>query len=130
MPPTAHILSTTDGVKVSLDQYGEGRRETAVIICPGFFQSKDTPTFRRMAEALATGQDVIAMDFRGHGRSDGFYTFSAYEGMDLAAVLRWQPNSAPASCATRTATPSARSRPRLPSASRPSSSTSPAPSAA
>jgi pimeloyl-ACP methyl ester carboxylesterase len=58
-----------------------------VIICPGFWQSKDTPTFRRMSEALAADHDVLAMDFRGHGRSSGFYTFSAREGTDLEAVL-------------------------------------------
>lgn len=29
------------------------------------------------------------MDFRGHGRSGGLYTFSAREGADLEAVLDW-----------------------------------------
>jgi pimeloyl-ACP methyl ester carboxylesterase len=29
------------------------------------------------------------MDFRGHGRSSGLYTFSAQEGADLDAVLDW-----------------------------------------
>ena len=29
------------------------------------------------------------MDFRGHGRSGGSYTFSAREGADLEAVLEW-----------------------------------------
>ncbi len=60
-----------------------------MVICPGFFQSKETPTFRRLAEVLAQEHDVIAMDFRGHGRSGGLYTFSALEGADLEAVLRF-----------------------------------------
>lgn len=63
-----------------------GRRE-AVIICPGFFQSHTTPTFRRLSQALAEHYDVLAMDFRGHGLSSGLYTFSANEAEDLAAVL-------------------------------------------
>jgi len=84
-----HTVTTTDGVAISVDQYRAGHRDTAVIICPGFFQSKDTRTFQRMSEALASTQDVLAMDFRGHGRSGGFYTFSAREGADLEAVLRF-----------------------------------------
>jgi pimeloyl-ACP methyl ester carboxylesterase len=58
-------------------------------MCPGFFKSKETATFRRLGEALARDRDVITMDFRGHGRSGGWYTFSAREGADLEAVLAW-----------------------------------------
>ena len=89
MDPKAHTIATADNVSISFNHYTQGQREAVVIICPGFFQSKETPTFRRIAEALAIEQDVVAMDFRGHGRSDGFYTFLAYEGQDLEAVLRW-----------------------------------------
>jgi pimeloyl-ACP methyl ester carboxylesterase len=86
---SAHRVMTHDGVAVSIDLYSEGAHETVVIVCPGFFQSKDTPTFHRMSQALANERDVLAMDFRGHGRSSGLYTFSACEGADLEAVLRW-----------------------------------------
>lgn len=78
-----------DGVRVALTQYHQAGRQAALIICPGFFKSKDTPTFRRMSQALAESYDVIAMDFRGHGRSGGLYTFSAREQADLSAVLAW-----------------------------------------
>ena len=89
MTRTTELFSTADGVKISLDWYRHGGGEPAVIICPGFFQSKETKTFQRMAQALATTRDVLAMDFRGHGRSSGLYTFSAREGADLEAVLSW-----------------------------------------
>ena len=82
-------VSTTDSIKVSVDLYRQGERQTVVIICPGFFQSKDTPTFKRLAQTLTNQHDVLCMDFRGHGRSTGLYTFSALEGADLEAVLRW-----------------------------------------
>ena len=82
-------VTTADGIRLSLDCYGAGAHETAVIICPGFFQSKDTATFRRMSSTLAVGRDVVGMDFRGHGRSRGLYTFSARERADLEAVLTW-----------------------------------------
>ncbi|MBI3319217.1 MAG: alpha/beta fold hydrolase [Candidatus Omnitrophica bacterium] len=83
------LLSTPDGVRVSLDRYGRGSHKTAILICPGFFQSKDTPTFQRLARALTQERDVLAMDFRGHGRSSGLYTFSAREGSDLETVLQF-----------------------------------------
>lgn len=84
---TSHTLQTPDGVTLSVDCHRDGERDTTLLICPGFFQSKDTPTFRRLAQALAQERDVLAMDFRGHGRSGGLYTFSAREGQDLEAVL-------------------------------------------
>lgn len=82
-------LSTTDGVQVSVDLYHQAAHRTAIIVCPGFFQSKDTPTFQRLCQALAEAHDVVSLDFRGHGRSSGLYTFSAQEGADLEAVLAW-----------------------------------------
>jgi pimeloyl-ACP methyl ester carboxylesterase len=42
-----------------------------------------------MAQALAAPWDVLAMDFRGHGRSGGRFAFSARESADLEAVLAW-----------------------------------------
>ncbi|MBI3010890.1 MAG: alpha/beta fold hydrolase [Candidatus Omnitrophica bacterium] len=89
VPRTTETVRTADGVTISVDRYRQGDREAAVIICPGFFQSKDTPTFQRLSRTLLNGHDVIAMDFRGHGRSSGCYTFTALEGADLEAVLGW-----------------------------------------
>lgn len=87
--PVPHRLTTPGGVAIALDHYQADGRESALVICPGWFQSKDTPTFRRLSEALAATYDVLAMDFRGHGRSSGLYTFSARESEDLETVLRW-----------------------------------------
>lgn len=89
MERTTQIVTTSDEVAISVDCYRNGAQERALVICPGFFASKETATFRRMAQALATTRDVVTMDFRGHGRSSGSYTFSAKEGADLEAVLQW-----------------------------------------
>jgi pimeloyl-ACP methyl ester carboxylesterase len=89
MTRTTQQVTTADGITVSLDHYHDGAHEAALIICPGFFQSKETATFRRMSEALAGARDVLSMDFRGHGRSTGLYTFSSHETADVEAVLRW-----------------------------------------
>ena len=87
MQRTSYTVTTTDQVTISFDRFGNGRHEAAVLICPGFFQSKDTSTFKRLAHALADQRDILCMDFRGHGRSSGLYTFSAFEGADFEAVL-------------------------------------------
>ncbi|MBI4003549.1 MAG: alpha/beta fold hydrolase [Candidatus Omnitrophica bacterium] len=89
MEQTALTCMTRDGVGISCELYRGADRRAVVIICPGFFQSKQTPTFQRLARALAEHWDVLAMDFRGHGRSGGLYTFSSQEGADLEAILRW-----------------------------------------
>ena len=89
MQHTSYTVTTTDHVTISFDCFGDGRYEAAILICPGFFQSKDTATFQRLSRTLAKNSDVLAMDFRGHGRSSGLYTFSAGEGADLEAVLAW-----------------------------------------
>ena len=58
-----------------------------VVVAPGFFQSKETKTFKDLEKDLQKFTGVISMDFRGHGRSGGGYTFSADEKEDLKTVL-------------------------------------------
>lgn len=85
----AHELRLPDGVRVSFDLFHAPGQRRALIIGHGFYQSKETATFQRLARALAADQDVVNMDFRGHGRSSGLFTFSAREGAELEAVLAW-----------------------------------------
>ena len=89
MTRVSSTVTTADHVTISFDCVGEGRHDTALLLCPGFFKSKETPTFQRLARALAEEHDVLAMDFRGHGRSGGHFTFSAREHEDLAVVLEF-----------------------------------------
>jgi len=84
---TTHQVLTEDDVAISFDLYRGDSKDFVLIICPGFFQSKETKTFRQMSEDLTDGQDVICMDFRGHGKSGGLFTFSALEHKDIAAVV-------------------------------------------
>ncbi len=86
---TTHQVTTHDGVQIAFDLYQQPGRDTVLIICPGFFQSKNTLTFRRLATELARERDVLCLDFRGHGDSTGLYTFGAREDVDLEAVLQW-----------------------------------------
>jgi len=81
-------LITQSGVPISIRHSG-GDRDQVVIIAPGFFQSKETNTFKRIDQDLFKEFDTIAMDFRGHGRSGGAYTFSAKEPEDLRVVTQY-----------------------------------------
>lgn len=89
MPKQTHSLNTVDGIRVSFDHYVQSGNERVLVIAHGFFKSKDTATFRHMAQAFAHHQDVICLDFRGHGNSSGLFTFSAKEDAELSTVLEW-----------------------------------------
>jgi pimeloyl-ACP methyl ester carboxylesterase len=82
------LLASSDGTRIAAEHWFTGREEV-VIVAPGFFQSKRTQTFRRIARFLRRRTDVILMDFRGHGDSGGAYHFSAKETDDLVCVARY-----------------------------------------
>lgn len=59
----------------------------ALILAHGFYNAKDAYLFRRITEALAVHYDVVAFDFRGHGKSSGLFTWTSKECADLQAVI-------------------------------------------
>lgn len=79
-------LLKSSGIGISVNHL-KNEKEEVVIIAPGFFQSKETKTFKNIAKDLLNSFDVISMDFRGHGKSGGLYTFSAKEADDLKTVI-------------------------------------------
>lgn len=81
-------LQTKDGVKIAINHIKAGSDEV-LIIAHGWFMTKDSSYFTDMAEAFSQYFDVISMDFRGHGKSSGFYTFTSKEPMDLKAVVEY-----------------------------------------
>lgn len=80
------FLNTKDRVNIALNWYNTGHK-SVIIICPGWFMTKDSKAFSLLAEKLSEKLDVIVMDFRGHGRSSGFYTFTSKELFDLEAAV-------------------------------------------
>lgn len=80
-------LISEDNIKISLNHYVKSGRDSVLIICPGCFMCKDAKPFLNMAEDFFKYFDVIVMDFRGHGKSGGLFTFSAKEHIDLKAVV-------------------------------------------
>lgn len=79
-------LKTSDGIKIALNHYKTGHDEV-LIIAHGWFMTKDSKFFFDMSNVLSKNFDVITMDFRGHGKSSGFYTFTSKEPNDLRIVV-------------------------------------------
>jgi len=84
--PVSGTLYTSDNIPISYDYY-KGGFDSVVIVCPGFFNSKDSRWMRKTVDILTAEFDVIIFDFRGHGKSGGRYTWSAKEPLDLDAVV-------------------------------------------
>lgn len=85
------ILYTSDQVPISYEHYRNGF-DSVVIICPGFFNSKENRWMRAAVNMLSPEHDVIIFDFRGHGKSGGIYTWSAKERLDIDAVMNYAAN--------------------------------------
>ena len=72
------FLTTDDNVKIALNQY-KNNYDEVVIVAHGWFMTKDSKAFRHISEEFYKYFDVITLDFRGHGKSSGFYTFTSKE---------------------------------------------------
>lgn len=81
-------IKTKDGIKIAVNHY-KNNYDTVVIIAPGWFMTKDSKSFKELSEVFAEKSDVISMDFRGHGKSSGFYTFTSKELEDMEAVIEY-----------------------------------------
>ena len=85
------FLYTKDNIKIAINHY-ESNCDSVVIVCPGWFMTKDSKAFKMLSNDLNKKFDVVTMDFRGHGRSSGFYTFTAKELFDLREVVDYAKN--------------------------------------
>lgn len=80
------FLKTPDGVSIAINQHKTGHDEV-LILAHGWFMTKDSAYFTDMSKVFSKNTDVISMDFRGHGKSSGFYTFTSKEPMDMKVVV-------------------------------------------
>jgi len=85
-------LKTPDNINIKINRY-DNNNEEVVIICPGWFMTKESKSIKNLAKALFSSVDVITMDFRGHGRSSGVYTFTAKEEIELDIVVEFAKNT-------------------------------------
>lgn len=89
--PPGRTLLTSDGVRLSgrHDPQQEGSLDLAVVVAHGFTLSWAAPAARLLARELAATAGVVALDFRGHGRSGGVSTVGDLEVCDIDAAIRW-----------------------------------------
>ena len=81
-----YSVVTSDGVTIKYNAI-KNSKKTALFILPGWFMTKDSKAFSDIASDFSQFYDVYTVDFRGHGRSSGAYTFSADEVKDIRAVI-------------------------------------------
>ena len=83
-------LQTLDGVRLAGRFWDSGPRDVACVVGHGFTGSSRNVHVERICTALAAqGMAVLAPDFRGHGRSQGFGTAGADEIHDVQAAVAW-----------------------------------------
>ena len=83
---TTGYVTSVDGIKIAFDQYSQSH-QSVIILAHGFFNSKKAVLFEHMAHSLGNDFDVIVMDFRGHGKSNGFFDWTANECQDVEAIV-------------------------------------------
>ena len=81
-------IITDDNVEIALNRYFS-QRDEVVIIAPGWCMTKDSNAFKQISEMFFSEYDVICFDFRGHGKSKGFFTFTSKEIYDLDVVVNF-----------------------------------------
>ena len=79
---------TEDNIGIAVNYYN-GQKDEVVIVAPGWCMTKDSDAFKKIAEMFFEKYDVLCFDFRGHGKSSGWYTFMAKELIDMDSVVKF-----------------------------------------
>lgn len=83
-------LRTSDGVRIQGRLFqGPRRHQRLWILAPGFAKHGGSPGILLAVHALLPYGDVLCVDFRGTGGSEGRYGFGAFEHLDLQAAWDW-----------------------------------------
>lgn len=90
MDPVELTFTASDGTFLAADWYqGSPAKGAILVVAPGFAQHKGTPCMKFVAQRLAAQSEVVILDFRGTGRSQGKFNFGSKEYLDLEPVLAW-----------------------------------------
>lgn len=85
---TTGSVITKDRYQIFYDYYSAGNQQV-IVIAHGFFNSKESVLLKKLAVGLLDKFDVIMLDFRGHGKSEGLFHWTSKEYLDLTAVLEF-----------------------------------------
>ena len=81
-------LKTSDNIEIAINHFQYGF-DSVLLVFPGWFMTKDSKAFREISNAFSKKMDVITVDFRGHGKSKGYYSFTKNEILDIEAVMEY-----------------------------------------
>jgi pimeloyl-ACP methyl ester carboxylesterase len=87
MKERPQVIFAADGVRIDAGHFA-GDRGLCVVLAHGFTGAWRQPTTRRIATLLSRYGGVLAIDFRGHGRSGGRSTVGDQEVLDIDAAVR------------------------------------------
>jgi pimeloyl-ACP methyl ester carboxylesterase len=82
---TVETFRTPDGVKLRYTLRSRGHRRI-VLVVPGIFMHRESREHTLLAARLLETADVATLDVRGHGDSEGAFTWGRREPDDVAAV--------------------------------------------
>ena len=82
------MLITRDRYRIAALHHDHGQKKV-VVLAHGFINNKDVHLFSQIAKGLSREYDVVAFDFRGHGKSSGLFSWTSREQADIQAVLEY-----------------------------------------
>ncbi len=83
-------LRTADAIVLAADYYAGVSDGLCYVLGHGFTGSARNPRVVRIAERLrGRGASVLALNFRGHGASEGMSTIGVAEVVDVEAAVGW-----------------------------------------
>jgi pimeloyl-ACP methyl ester carboxylesterase len=88
-PGVPITATTSDGVVLRGVHLPGNPDDPAFVIGHGFTNSLAKPSTRAVIDHFSSFGAVVALDFRGHGRSDGLGSVGRDEVMDLDAAMAW-----------------------------------------
>ncbi len=89
LPTTPVTLTTADGLRLSARLLDRDAPDLVVVLHGALGNSRSAEVVQ-LAEELAVEFDVLVLDLRGHGESEGVYAFDfAGPATDLEATLAW-----------------------------------------
>lgn len=87
MAPSEDVqeLRAPDGVRLRYTARRTGAQQV-ILVVPGILNHRDGPAHRALAERLSRVADVATLDVRGHGDSEGTFSWGLKEPDDVAAL--------------------------------------------
>ncbi len=82
-------VESYDKTKIAFNHFTRDGRDAVIVLCHGFWMSKDAKPFLDLSKDFFNYYNVITMDQRGHGNSGGAFSFTSQEHEDIRAVIQY-----------------------------------------